>query len=188
MWLLFSLMNSPEQRRSTADSCRSATANYHEVAVSAPARARALAPATGPTTGRAHAETYGHEACEACGARARCGSGGTGVPAADRRSRGRAVAVRRRQVTGAAGSLRGIGKARWPASCPGVCKVPRPRLERAPTGCRGRARRLRMRAPCCLARGRATSAGTGPSAKLLGTRGDRYACRPFRGPEARGDR
>ena len=43
MWLLFSLMNSPEQRRSTADSCRSATANYHEVAVSAPARARALA-------------------------------------------------------------------------------------------------------------------------------------------------
>ena len=54
--------------------------------------------------------------------------------------RGKAVAVRRRQVKGAAGYWRGIGKARWPASCPGVCKASRPRLERAPTGCRGRAR------------------------------------------------
>ena len=149
---------------------------------------RARAPATGPTTGRAHAETYGHEACEACGARARCGSGGTGVPAADRRGpgegrggaptsgqRGGRLLARDREgalaciLSGRVQSLAaeaGAGADWLPWTCT----------------------RLRMRAPCCPARGLATSVGTGPSAKLFGTRDDGYACRPFHALEARGDR
>ena len=43
---------------------------------------RPRAPATGPTTGRAHAGRCGHEVCEACGARARCGGGCAGATAA----------------------------------------------------------------------------------------------------------
>ena len=149
---------------------------------------RARAPATGPATGRAHAETYGHKACEACGARARCGSGGTGVPAAERGARGKTVAVRRRQVKGGS---RLVAQDREGAL---VCILSgrRPRLAAGagagadwlPWTCT----RLRMRAPCCPARGLATSVGTGPSAKLFGTRDDGYACRPFHAPEARGDR
>ena len=149
---------------------------------------RARAPATGLTTGRAHAETYGHKACEACGARARCGSGGTGVPAAERGARGKTVAVRRRQVKGGS---RLVAQDREGAL---VCILSERLQSLAAEAGAGAdwlpwtCTRLRMRAPCCPARGLATSVGTGPSAKLFGTRDDGYACRPFHAPEARGDR
>ena len=167
---------------------------------------RARAPATGPTTSRAHAGTCGHATGEACGARARCGDGCTGVPAAGPWGPPPAAMARRRQAEGPAGAGCRIGKARWSASCPGVCKFSWPRLACGSTGRRGRARACEcahraarladglppsgwVRARNCSARAtmgmRADRFGRRKRA-AIGSRAARARCRPCAGRKREG--